>query len=188
MSFAIAEKSEDEGENVKARIVRVIKNSTRDEKFALTRRFKLMFVPCEVETADIEAEMSACLKADATTIKMTRRGMSEEYDVVFLDVLDDVAVKLEQMERVYVKWFSFPVYEVLAMVHCFRCLGDHLVVNCKQNAKTCRNCGEIGHIENWCSNDEKCRDCHLKKLDASHRMHSSRCPLYVAKLKKNNGN
>lgn len=166
---------------------------TAEVKEQLSTRFKLLYVPKELPTEDIMEELGSrsAVANYANGIKVaSRKEMNIDEDVLLIDMNDAIAEEFRAEKRIFIKWFSFPAYEVQkpAFTKCYRCLGAHMVSSCKQKDVTCANCGQIGHTQDQCQNKERCRDCDMKKMNADHKMHSNRCPVFVDRMKNINRN
>lgn len=156
--------------------------------------FKLPYVPKELKTEEVMDELEKQLGVENFSghVKINRKGLNGDEDILYVNASELVAEELRKVERLYVKWFSFPVFEINKSVQiksCYRCLGSHLVWQCKQTENTCKNCGKIGHMSDKCSNATSCRDCSLKGVASDHLMHTAACPMYLKKLAilKHNG-
>lgn len=92
---------------------------------------------------------------------------------------------LLDMDRCYVKWFSFRVHRFDLIPCCYRCLGfDHRISECKVIDEVCRQCCQGGHRASLCKFTAHCRNCALKGKPAGHLMLSEDCPIYGAMVSR----
>lgn len=100
---------------------------------------------------------------------------------VILEGRGPAADVLGDMQRCYIKWFSFHVKEHTRSYGCYKCLSfDHSIRDCKAAARVCHQCGQAGHLAARCSNAPSCRNCAFKGKPSGHRMVSDACPMYRA--------
>lgn len=102
-----------------------------------------------------------------------------ETNVVIECTSRDADVFLER-GGVYVDYYRFRVDVQEVVQSCFKCNGfDDVAKDCRNRERSCRNCGEIGHMVNYCPNPAKYGNCAVRGYQADHRVTSPLCPVYA---------
>lgn len=78
---------------------------------------------------------------------------------VVIECTPRVAEVFLERGGVFVDYYRFRVDAQEIVQSCFICNGfDHVAKDCRNIERSCRNCGEIGHMVNYYPNPARCRN------------------------------
>ena len=125
---------------------------------------------------------------DQSAIKRMKKAYGGTQTAI-ISLPAESAIKLITAGKVRVGWVVCRLREQISLKRCFRCLDfGHFAAACTSQhdrSRSCRKCGEEGHLIKDCTGDPRCMLCSGKEgVDGRHIAGSSRCPVYRRELNR----
>lgn len=105
---------------------------------------------------------------------------------VILEVSAEIMKCLQNVKRVFFDWTSYPVYEYLGVLRCYKCWKyGHRAIHCRHETVVCPLCNK-NHKGEECSSDSfECTNCKyahdvlkIKNIEFKHTVFDKNCASY----------
>ena len=111
---------------------------------------------------------------------------------VIMELTPDTFMQIMGKNRIFVGWDSYPVYEYISVLRCFKCCKyGHKAENCKQENYTCPLCSGNHKSDECRSNTVECNNCKyahnvlkIQEIQYNHTVFDKKCVCYERALDK----
>lgn len=138
----------------------------------------------------------SCLEVlgDDISVKVNRKYIPKNKQLhnIVLELSPKAFKCLTGSGKVYIDWDSFPVYEYVGVLRCYKCWKyGHKAVNCQQPNSVCPVCSQNHKSEDCKSNVKECINCKhasevlkIPNIDYKHSVFDRNCICYIRAVEK----
>lgn len=140
---------------------------------------------------DVKARIPDIYEQEIKLIK-TYLPKGKKLHSAILETSADAHKFLIELGRVSQGWESFPIYEFVSVLRCFKCWKyGHMSNTCTREKPVCPFCGNEHEQDECKSKAKECVNCkyakevlHIPEIDYRHTVFDRKCPCYQREKEK----
>lgn len=128
------------------------------------------------------------------TVKINRKYIPKNKRLhnIVMELSPDAFKRLIGTGKLYIDWDSFPVYEYVGVLRCYKCWKyGHKAIRCQQPNIVCPNCNKNHKSEDCNSTVKECTNCKhaqevlkIPNIDYKHSVFDKNCICYMRAVEK----